>query len=903
MSTAARDEEAQGESESAQQRRRFFAHEVVQTSAMDCGPAALKSLLEGFGVRAHYGRLREACHTTVDGSSIDTLEDLATKLGLDATQTLLPVEHVLLREAEALPALIVVRLPSGLTHFEVVWRVLGPLVQVMDPARGRRWMRKEDFVRDLYVHEMPLSAADFAAWTREPGFLDPLRRRLQRLGVRGAGALVAKAAAGEDWHPLCGLDACARATEQLVSGKVVARRRAARAFECLLQDVSKGGVSELVPETLWTARPAAEPDQDGRPRLLVRGAVALQVSGLAAHQPAQALPPDLAAVRADDQPGPAQKLVELLRADGLLRFLPIVAALALAGVGTVVESLLFRSAIDIGQRLALFEQRLAAAGALVVLLVALFFVEWPLARALWAAGSRLEMRLRQAFLRKLPLLGDRYFQSRPISDMAERAHLLHWLRLLPGQGGQLLRTTCEMIATTAGVLWLYPSGAPLVLTLVGLMLALPLCCQPALVERDLRMRGHAGGLARFYLDALLGLSAIRAHTAEPALRAEHGGRLREWARAARDATRLAVSIETAQGLLGFGLAAVVVFRYLVSASGSGWAILIVYWVFMLPSLGQEIAFLIQQYPQHRNVTLRLLEPLGAPESPAEADERSVPHSAAAGVAVDLRDVRVKAAGNEILAVDELSFAAGEHVAIVGSSGAGKSSLVGLLLGWYRPDVGALRVDGQELRGRWLDELRRQTLWVDPAVQLWNRSLLENLRFGSDGERRAVGDAVEAAQLDEVLARLPMGLQTPLGAGGALLSGGEGQRVRLGRAICRGAARLVIFDEPFCGLERSRREDLLKAARVRWARATFLCITHDISQTLDFPRVLVVDKGRVIEDGAPKQLASQAGTRYARLLLAEVRARARMDGPEWRHLRLDKGRIEERAPSTGQGGSA
>ena len=901
MSVVASQDEAQGESESTQQRRRFLAHEVVQTSAMDCGPAALKSLLEGFGIGAHYGRLREACHTTVDGSSIDTLEDLATKLGLDATQTLLPVEHVLLREAEALPALIVIRLPSGLTHFVVVWRVLGSWVQVMDPGRGRRWMRKADLVRDLYLHEMPYSEAAFGAWTREPGFLDPLRRRLQRLGVRDAGQRIAEAAAGEDWRPLCGLDACARATEQLVSGKVVARARAARAFECLLADVTKGGASELVPETLWTARPAAQRDQDGRPLLLVRGAVALQVSGLAAHEPAQTLPPELAAVLADDQPGPARKLIELLRADGLLRFLPIVAALALAGVGTVVESLLFRSAIDIGQRLALFEQRLAAAGALIVLLVGLFFVEWPLARSLWAAGSQLEMRLRQAFLRKLPLLGDRYFQSRPISDMAERAHLLHWLRLLPGQGGQLVRTTCEMLATTAGVIWLYPSGAPLLLVLVGLMLALPLCCQPVLVERDLRMRGHAGGLARFYLDALLGLSAIRAHTAEPALRAEHGGRLREWARAARDATRLAVLIETAQGLLGFGLAAIVVFRYLVSASGSGWAILIVYWVFMLPSLGQEIAFLIQQYPQHRNVTLRLLEPLGAPESQAKADERSVPQSTAAGVAVDLHDVRVKAAGNEILAVDRLSLAAGEHVAIVGSSGAGKSSLIGLLLGWYRPDAGTVQVDGQELHGRWLDELRRQTLWVDPAVQLWNRSLLENLRFGSDGERRAVGDAVEAAQLDEVLARLPMGLQTPLGAGGALLSGGEGQRVRLGRAVCRGAARLVIFDEPFCGLERSRREDLLKAARTRWAPATFLCITHDISQTLGFPRVLVVDNGRVIEDGAPKQLASQAGTRYARLLLAEVRARARLDGPQWRHLRLDQGRIEERAPSHGQGG--
>ena len=903
MSMAASENDAQGEWERTREQRHFFAHEVVQTSAMDCGPAALKSLLEGFGIRAHYGRLREACHTTVDGSSIDTLEELARMLGLDAAQMLLPVEHVLLRESETLPALVVTRLPSGLTHFVVVWRVLGPWVQVMDPARGRRWMSKRDLLRDLYVHEMPAPAADFGAWTREPGFLDPLRRRLRRLGVRDAGQRIAAASVGEDWRPLCGLDACARATEQLLSGKVVSRGRAARAFACLVADVNKGGASELVPETLWTARPAAEPDQDGRARLLVRGALALRVCGLSAEEPAQALPPDLAAVLADEQSSPARKLVEFLRADGLLRFLPIMAGLALAGVGTVVESLLFRSAIDIGQRLALFEQRVAAAGALVLLLAALFLVEWPLARALWAAGSRLEMRLRQAFLRKLPLLGDRYFQSRPISDMAERAHLLHWLRLLPGQGGQLVRTICEMITTTAGVIWLYPSGASLVLTLVGLMLVLPLCCQPALVERDLRMRGHAGGLARFYLDALLGLSAIRAHTAEPALRAEHGGRLREWARAARDTTRLAVMIETAQGLLGFGLAAVVVFRYLVSASGSGWAILIVYWVFMLPSLGQEIAFLIQQYPQHRNVTLRLLEPLSAPESAVEAEDRPLPPSSAAGVAVDLREVCVKAAGSEILAVDKLTIAAGEHVAIVGSSGAGKSSLVGLLLGWYRPDVGVVRVDGKDLRGRWLDELRRHTLWVDPAVQLWNRSLLENLRFGSDGEHRAVGGAVEAAQLDEVLARLPMGLQTPLGAGGALLSGGEGQRVRLGRAICRGAARLVIFDEPFCGLERSRRESLLRAARARWATATFLCITHDISQTLDFPRVLVVDKGRVVEDGAPKQLASQADTRYARLLAAEVRGRARLDGPEWRHLRLDQGHIEERARSCAPGEQA
>src|SRR6476469_8632598 len=87
--------------------RRFFAPEVIQTSAMDCGPAALKCLLEGFGVSVSYGRLREACQTSVDGTSIDTLETLAQSLGLDAEQVMVPVDHLLRPQAEALPALVV----------------------------------------------------------------------------------------------------------------------------------------------------------------------------------------------------------------------------------------------------------------------------------------------------------------------------------------------------------------------------------------------------------------------------------------------------------------------------------------------------------------------------------------------------------------------------------------------------------------------------------------------------------------------------------------------------------------------------------------------------------------------------------------------------------------------------
>jgi len=99
--------------------RRYLAPEVVQTSAMDCGPAALTCLLGGFGVQVSYGRLREACQTGVDGTSIDALEDIANVLGLQAEQVMMPVDHVLVDVAGALPALVVTRHPSGLNHFVI----------------------------------------------------------------------------------------------------------------------------------------------------------------------------------------------------------------------------------------------------------------------------------------------------------------------------------------------------------------------------------------------------------------------------------------------------------------------------------------------------------------------------------------------------------------------------------------------------------------------------------------------------------------------------------------------------------------------------------------------------------------------------------------------------------------
>ncbi len=101
-----------------------------------------------------------------------------------------------------------------------------------------------------------------------------------------------------------------------------------------------------------------------------------------------------------------------------------------------------------------------------------------------------------------------------------------------------------------------------------------------------------------------------------------------------------------------------------------------------------------------------------------------------GVAIHLQGVSVRAAGHPILEEIDLTIEAGSHVAIVGHSGAGKSSLVGLLLGWHRPAHGRILIDGEPLHGARLEQLRRETAWVDPSVQLWNRSFLENLLYGA-----------------------------------------------------------------------------------------------------------------------------------------------------------------------------
>jgi ABC-type bacteriocin/lantibiotic exporter with double-glycine peptidase domain len=868
-------------------KRRLFAPEVIQASAMDCGPAALKCLLEGFFTPISYGRLREACQTDVDGTSIDTLEEIAVRLGLEAEQIMIPRDHLLLPEADALPAIVVMRMPGGGTHFVVAWRRHGPFVQIMDPAAGRRWVTASSFLEDCFEHETAVPAEAWREWAGSESFTKVLRRRLRKIGLsaNSAEGLLARALADAGWKTFAALDAATRMTMAVVAAGGI--RRGAEAARTLSRLVDAAiSNPEIVPSHYWSVRSMPEADQ-----VKIKGAVLITVRGRQAA--AQELPAELTAALAERPPHPGWELLRLLGLDGALAPVAMLGSLAVAAGAVMLEALLFRGMFDIGRELGVSGQRLGAIAGVLIFLAALLILEFPIAAAALRLGRHLEVRLRLEFLRKMPRLGDRYFQSRLRSDMTQRSHSIFRVRRLPEMAVQLTRYSFELLLTAAGIIWLDRSALiPAALSAAAALL-LPIVVQPPLQERDLRVRTHLGALSRYYLDALLGLTAIRCHGGERAVRMEHEGLLVEWARASFRLQALAATVVGLQMFVGFGLAAWLVFGHLARHGEAGGVLLLVYWALNLPALGQEIAQIAWQYPAMRNATLRLLEPLGALE------EKTMPGAqrmmaAAHGMAVVLEGVTVRAAGNVILDGIDLAIEPGSHVAIVGSSGAGKSSLVGLLLGWHRASSGVVRIDGQPFDQLPLDRLRAEISWVDPSVHLWNEPFIENLCYGSpNGVRQRAGSVLEAADLVRVLQKLPDGLQTPLGESGSMVSGGEGQRVRLGRALLRPGIRLVILDEPFRGLEREQRRDLLARARELWRGATLLCITHDIGETLGFSRVLVVENGHIVEDGSPVELAASPDTQYRKLLEAED---AVLEGlwadPEWRRLVLTQGVLVE-----------
>ncbi len=885
---------------------------------MDCGPAALKCLLEGFGIPVSYGRLREACQTDVDGTSIDTIEIVANQLGVAVEQEILPLEHVFLPEANTLPAVVVVRHGAGATHFVVVWRRVGKWLQVMDPSIGRRWVSCETFAEEIFNHQQSVPAAQWREWVATEDFQKPFRQRLKLIGAseQDATKLIDRSLKDDGWFTFGALDAATRLVQSVINaGGITSGSQAVKLLDTLFERTrtSTFDIYTLLPSEYWFATPDLTSIDAKHQRLILRGTVLLRASGpvnaVADLSPAAVdaeksapLSLELAAALREKPRHPLLTVLDLLKQDGVLAPLALVGAMIIAVGVVLIETLLFRGILDIAWILNQGCQRMAAVLALMAFVGVLMLIEAPINMETMRFGRHLETRMRMALLSKLPHLTDRYFQSRPVSDMADRSHAIQMTRNLPATGLHFLQTLWELMLTFVGVVLLDPT---LLTTLVALTMALlpivlAMAAQPMVNERDLRVRNHAGALNVFYLDAMLGLVPIRTHSAEKAVSRQHESLLVEWARSSVGLVRINMLVNGILAIACMGLAGyLLIEHFLRSGSVTGGDLLLVYWVLKLPAVGSSLSSLAQQYPGQRNVLLRLLEPLSTPEELIPTSDKAAKHGSQPRIAPNPKAVRIAieggsivAAGHVILHGVNLQIAAGEHVAIVGKSGAGKSTLIGLMLGWHRLALGEFRVDGGRLMAVDQEALRRQTAWVDPGIQIWNQSFLENLGYATedDGLER-IASTIDAARLRGVLQKLPQGLQTYLGEGGGLLSGGEGQRVRLARALLQSRVRLALLDEPFRGMDRSQRNLLLTEARQWWKDTTLLCVTHDISETLPFSRVLVIENGCIVEDGSPSELLERP-SRYRELLDAETMVREQMwSGKQWRHIYMQEGRID------------
>lgn len=220
--------------------------------------------------------------------------------------------------------------------------------------------------------------------------------------------------------------------------------------------------------------------------------------------------------------------------------------------------------------------------------------------------------------------------------------------------------------------------------------------------------------------------------------------------------------------------------------------------------------------------------------------------------------------------------AGTKVAIVGHSGSGKSTMLALLLRLYDPDAGRILIDGRDLREITLDSLRRNIGVVFQHSQLLQRSIRENLEIGKpDAGPAELEAALRLAQADEFVAALPEGSATILGERGARLSGGERQRLAIARALLKDPP-ILLMDEATSALDTQTEAKLQAALAGAVCGRTVLIIAHRLATIRDVDLVLVLDRGRLIEQGSYAELMARNGA-FAQLVRAQLFLEP--DGPQ------------------------
>lgn len=822
--------------------RRLLAPEVLQPSDIDCGPAALQSACEGFGVVTHWTSLREACRTSIDGTSIDVVEELALELGLEAEQILVPPEMLRSDSPELLPAIAVMRAPNGAPHFVLLWRRWGRWIEIMDPAIGRRFVLSTRLTAELLSHRQAVPAATWHEWAGSSEARGSFATRLRAAGASRsqAEAWVEEALNAPDWRSIAHLGAILRFVERLKETGLAA----SHCRESLQALATPGTDRERLAIELTAfadARPAAEETS-----VEVSGAILVRLRGRRSgpSEPRLLSDHELARVR-QRSTSPRAALGALLPRGGAAWGTLLAAGFG-SGATVAIQALLFQALLgSAAVPLAAVDRWTLVVG--VVALLALG-TTWTWLRADLARrlGRRAEIRARGRLLERLRTLPDSFLARRLPADLVERLNSTTLLRDAPALLATLAGAFGQLAATVIGVAALFPVATLPIALAAFLSIFLPAVSRGLQRTAGLRSRTLRAFSGQLFLDALQGLLPVRAAAAEERFAGEHGRQVAAWKRAAGAELQMTLLAELALALSTYAAVA----SALVSAAREGATpglLLLLYWAIQIPSLGDAIAASGHSLARLEGVARRLDEMLASGEEVGLVAARQPPPAldkASPGARIEFSEVALDLGGRPVLREISITIGGGERLAIVGESGAGKSTLLSLLLGWQQPTAGSIRVDGRLHDPASAALLRSETVWLDPQVTLWDRSLAANIAYGNRPGLESLRERLDLSGLDDLTFEREEGLGLRLGEGGRAISGGEAQRVRWARAAGRSGPRLVVFDEPFRGLERAERERQLEGAFDRYPGATFLCVLHDADSLAGFDRILRLNRGAI-----------------------------------------------------------
>ena len=486
-------------------------------------------------------------------------------------------------------------------------------------------------------------------------------------------------------------------------------------------------------------------------------------------------------------------------------------------------------------------------------------------RIIIGASREIELDLRNDLFRHLQRLPAAWFQANRTGDLMSRAtNDLSAVRMMAGPA---IMYTASTSITFVVALVLMLSLSP-ELTLLAL-LPLPVVSVvvkrfgSAIYERSERIQAQLAHMSAVVQEALAGVRVVRAYRREGVEIERFRGANEEYVARSRAMVRLQAAFSPTLGFF-LGLSALVVLwigsRHVIDGRLSiGDFVAFNAYVAMLSWPMIAFGWVTNMLQRGLAAWQRMLDILKVEPTIRDTDDPVAP--AQIRGAVEFRDLTFAYNGRPVLSGVSAKVEPGQVLALVGPTGAGKSTLVDLLPRLFDPPPGTVFVDGIDVRNLALDTLRGAIGYVPQEPLLFSETIAGNVSFGARDTARKdgalVADAVALAQLDADVEGFPRGLDTEVGERGITLSGGQKQRAALARAILTDP-RILILDDALSAVDTHTEEAILARLKEVMRQRTTILVAHRISTVRDADLIVVLDDGRVVERGTHTELVARNG---------------------------------------------